>query len=58
MTMDQQQPLEEPELSNRVIRGVDSLKALFTRYADPDMSSLRNRYGEWGIVIRMMVYHT
>jgi hypothetical protein len=44
--VDQQQPLEEPELRNRVIRGVDSLKTLFARDTDPDMSGLRNGGGE------------
>jgi hypothetical protein len=41
--MDQQQPLEEPELRNRIIGGVDSLKPLFARDANTDMSSLLNR---------------
>jgi hypothetical protein len=44
--MDQQQPLEEPELRNRIIRGVDSLKALFTRNTDADISSLPNHDDE------------
>jgi hypothetical protein len=43
MTVDQQQPLKEPELRNRVIRGVDSLKALFTRDTNANISGLPNR---------------
>lgn len=38
--MDQQQPLEEPKLGDRVIGGVYSLKALFARDTNTDMSSL------------------
>ena len=46
MTMDQQQPLEEPELRNRIIRRVDSLKTLFTRNTNANISRLKNRGDE------------
>jgi len=40
MTMNQQQPLEESELCNGIIRRVDSLETLFTRNADANVSRL------------------
>lgn len=44
--MDQQQPLQEPELGNRIIRGVDSLETLFARNTNAHVSGLQDRQNQ------------
>lgn len=40
MAMDQQQPLKEPELRNRIIRRVDGLETFFTRNTNANVGGL------------------
>lgn len=43
MPVNEEQATEEAELSNRIVRRVDSLETFFTSYTDTDIGSLNHR---------------